>query len=172
MLRRRNTWATTLGVLVSILKQQSGKHLGNLKGFCNSVLKPEALNQLKLIKSNFINWITLVEIPSSPQELPGVLQPLTFYCLYCHADDARFHPEPASFPWCLPVGACSPPATPKEKQARAGAPPRLPSAPTTQTQTRPRRHLREAAPLTAAGWFCQTCKVRVYKRYRLLWQEK
>lgn len=56
MLRRRKTWATTLGVLVSILKQQNGKCLRNVKGFSDSVLKPEALNQLRLLKkSHFVN---------------------------------------------------------------------------------------------------------------------
>lgn len=121
-----------------------------------------------------------MEIPSSPQELPDVLQPLTFYCLeglclYCHANDARFHPQPAHFPRCLRVGACSPPPTPEEtqavgRQAGAGAHPRLPCALATRTQPWPRRHLREGAE---CSWcFCQRRKVGVYKRYRILQQEK
>lgn len=58
-----------------------------------------------------------MEIPSSLQELLGVLQPPTLYCLeglclYCHANDARVHPHGA-----LHVGACSPPPPAEERQA-------------------------------------------------------
>lgn len=47
-------------------------------------------------------------------------------------------------------------------QVRASACPTLLWALVTQPQSRPGTHLSQAAPLSAAGGFCQRCKVRVY----------